>query len=277
MMRTQIPQARPLSYRPPDAAPDTGSSMARTTGYQAHPWPTSINRQRAAGYCQVNEKLVDRPPRYWARASREPAMLGIKNGRRPQLDNTVCPDGHRPVVRDTPVKRLTDAHDPERGCVGFTETSPLVRQSGCRPRVSSARATRRQGLRGADRAPSAPVNVDLADVERALDHRRARCEERTPVATEGARFRRARGATIPAKRADKLTPRPRDTRVSVLSFKSYWARSMPLMWVQCRSARSPSCSWDRPCAVLSLRTCRPSARRTPSTTEHRGWNGWTRP
>ena len=41
-------------------------------------------------YCQVNEKLVDRPPRYWARASREPAMLGIKNGRRPQLDNTAA-------------------------------------------------------------------------------------------------------------------------------------------------------------------------------------------
>ena len=41
------------------------------------------------GYCQVDAKLVDRPPRYWARASREPAMLGIKNGRRPQLDNTL--------------------------------------------------------------------------------------------------------------------------------------------------------------------------------------------
>ena len=44
--------------------------------------------QRDRGYRQVDEKLVDRPPRYWARASREPAMLGIKNGRRPQLDNT---------------------------------------------------------------------------------------------------------------------------------------------------------------------------------------------
>ena len=107
-------------------------------------------------------------------------------------------------------------------------------------------STRRQGLRGGDRAPSAQVYVDLADVARALDHRRARCEERTPVATEGEPRRRARGVTIPAKSAAKLTPRPRDTRVSVLSFRSYWARSMPLMWVQCRSARSPSCSWDRP-------------------------------
>ena len=50
-----------------------------------------------SGYCQVDEKLVDRPPRYWARASREPAMRGINNGRRPQLDNTqlVADYGHR--------------------------------------------------------------------------------------------------------------------------------------------------------------------------------------
>ena len=39
-------------------------------------------------YCQVDEKLVDHPPRCWARARREPAMLGIRNGRQPQLDNT---------------------------------------------------------------------------------------------------------------------------------------------------------------------------------------------
>ena len=40
------------------------------------------------GYCQVDEKLVDLPPRYWARARREPAILGIRNGHQPQLDNT---------------------------------------------------------------------------------------------------------------------------------------------------------------------------------------------
>ena len=39
-------------------------------------------------HCQVDEKLVEQPPRYWAPARREPAMLGIKNGRQPQLDNT---------------------------------------------------------------------------------------------------------------------------------------------------------------------------------------------
>ena len=40
------------------------------------------------GYCQVDAKLVDRPPRYCARVRREPAMLGIRNGCQPQLDNT---------------------------------------------------------------------------------------------------------------------------------------------------------------------------------------------
>ena len=40
-------------------------------------------------YCQVDEKLADRPPRYWARVRREPAMLGIRNGCQPQLDSTL--------------------------------------------------------------------------------------------------------------------------------------------------------------------------------------------
>ena len=42
------------------------------------------------GHCQVDEKLVDQPSRYWAPARRDPAMLGIKNGRQSQLDNTLC-------------------------------------------------------------------------------------------------------------------------------------------------------------------------------------------
>ena len=171
-----------------------------------------------------------------------------------------------PQSRDSPTHMIqsVDASASQkrhRSCahrVAVPGSRPLARHDAARavhalawPHAHRAGAaaptsTRRQGLRGGDRAPSAQVNVDLADVERALDHRRARCEERTPVATEGERFRRARGATIPAKSAATLTPRPRDTRVSVLSFRSYWARSMPLMWVQCRSARSPSCSWDRP-------------------------------
>ena len=41
------------------------------------------------GYCQVDQELVDLPPRYWARARREPAILGIRNGHQPQLDNTM--------------------------------------------------------------------------------------------------------------------------------------------------------------------------------------------
>ena len=53
-------------------------------------------------YGSVDATLVDRPPRSWARASREPAMLGTNNGRRPQLDTTVRShqrgiDRHRPT------------------------------------------------------------------------------------------------------------------------------------------------------------------------------------
>ena len=109
--------------------------------------------------------------------------------------NRVAVPGSRPLARHDaarPAHALAWRHAHREGAAAPTSTS-----------------TRRQGRRGGDRAPSAQVYVDLADVERALDHRRTRCEERTPVATEGERFRRARGATIPAKRTDKLTPRPR--------------------------------------------------------------------
>ena len=37
---------------------------------------------------KLTQKRVDLPPRYWARARREPAMLGIRNGCQPRLDNT---------------------------------------------------------------------------------------------------------------------------------------------------------------------------------------------
>ena len=47
------------------------------------------------GHCQVDENHVDRPPRYWALARREPTMLGIKNSRQLQLNNTpLRPRGH---------------------------------------------------------------------------------------------------------------------------------------------------------------------------------------
>ena len=38
--------------------------------------PAHAAHDAAHRYCQVDEKLVERPPRYWARVSREPAMLG---------------------------------------------------------------------------------------------------------------------------------------------------------------------------------------------------------
>ena len=61
-------------------------------------------REPRRRYCQVDEKLVELPPRYWARASREPAMLGIRNGRQPQLDNT-SGKGVTAVGTVTPVGR----------------------------------------------------------------------------------------------------------------------------------------------------------------------------
>ena len=67
-----------------------------------------------SGYCQVDEKLVDRPPRYWARASREPAMLGIRNGRQPQLDNTIW-GHHAGRGRPAPPGRLLRCVRPEIG------------------------------------------------------------------------------------------------------------------------------------------------------------------
>ena len=100
-----------------------------------------------AGYCQVNEKLVDRPPRYWARASREPAMLGINNGRRPQLDNTFkepAPFGERALSRnvrtDTPAasprsearSRPTTQHLPDEGY-----GCEVCRDTGYRPNTAN--------------------------------------------------------------------------------------------------------------------------------------------
>ena len=53
-------------------------------------WRTfsTISAEVHSWHCQVDEKLVERPPRYWAPARREPAMLDIKNGRQLQLDKT---------------------------------------------------------------------------------------------------------------------------------------------------------------------------------------------
>ena len=66
----------------------------------------------SGGHCQVDEQLVDRPPRCWAPTRREPAMLGIKNDRQLQLDNTargttvVVP----PTKAATAMRYLLDKH-----------------------------------------------------------------------------------------------------------------------------------------------------------------------
>ena len=71
---------------PPSAGEPPGTRQGPTSG--PRPGRPAEPRPLFRRYCQVDEKLVDRPPRCWARASREPAMRGINNGRRPQLDNT---------------------------------------------------------------------------------------------------------------------------------------------------------------------------------------------
>ena len=85
-----LPRERVPTIRICMQSPDESKTGERLAPYATVSWW----REQIAywtGYCQVDEKLVDRPPRYWARASREPAMLGIKSGRRSQLDNTsVC-------------------------------------------------------------------------------------------------------------------------------------------------------------------------------------------
>ena len=65
--------------------------MAGQATAHRHP-PVSLSdpdRQGDHAHSQVDEKLVECPPRYWAPVRREPAILGTKSGRQPQLDNTV--------------------------------------------------------------------------------------------------------------------------------------------------------------------------------------------
>ena len=111
-----------------------------TTRVSALRKPPSSRPQRATRYCQVDEKLVDRPPRYWARASREPAMLGIRNGRQPQLDNTlrgVRADGHeRP---DDVCRHRVLAHaDGRSGSRDWGTRMTFASQRGARHRVRAA-------------------------------------------------------------------------------------------------------------------------------------------
>ena len=107
-------------------------------------------------YGSVDATLVDRPPRGWARASREPAMLGTNNGRRPQLDTTVrshqrgigrhrptdavaaCPK-HVGVQGESCLQPQRLADTPQRvGVVGLVDQPSERRSSGDRS-GSSAR------------------------------------------------------------------------------------------------------------------------------------------
>ena len=104
LRRTSAPLFVRRAVGPPRTA--TSSSNTRThqdgSAARAHghlpplPIPCIEHREQShpapgGGYCQVDEKLIDLPPRYWAPARREPAMMGIRNGRQAQLDNTMPP------------------------------------------------------------------------------------------------------------------------------------------------------------------------------------------
>ena len=88
-MPTRSTATRETSWRRRGQRNLRNSTVVTVRRHPGHRHSSRRNdREARRGYCQVDEKLVARPPRYWARASREPAMLGIRNGRQPQLDNT---------------------------------------------------------------------------------------------------------------------------------------------------------------------------------------------
>ena len=127
----------------------------------------------SACHSQVDATLVDRPPRGWARASREPAMLGTNNGRRPQLDTTVR-SHQRGIGRHRPTDAVA-ACPKHVGVQGESCLQPqrladtpqrvgVVGAGG--PAVGEALLRRQIGVFGED--PSGPLGrppqaVDLSD------------------------------------------------------------------------------------------------------------------
>ena len=88
---------------------------------------SSIVHARPTRHCQVDEKHVVRPPRYWAPARREPAMLDIKNSRQPQLDNTVRRALGRPVRKLRTAQGLSQEQLAERADLHWTHISGIER------------------------------------------------------------------------------------------------------------------------------------------------------
>ena len=95
--------------------------------------------QQAAGYCQVDEKLVDLPQRYWVRARPEPTMLGIRNGRQPHLDNTSARIPPAMASSSTPNTSPSAPTCPPRGRT--SSTSPTT-PAGARMNSSASPGTR---------------------------------------------------------------------------------------------------------------------------------------
>ena len=148
-------------------------------------------------YGSVDAKLVDRPPRGWARASREPAMLGTNNGRRPQLDTTVR-SHQRGIGRHRPTDAVA-ACPKHVGVQGESCLQPqrladtpqrvgVVGAGG--PAVGEALLRRQIGVFGED--PSGPLGrppqaVDLSDGagngrhQRSTPHRSVSEDPRAPL------------------------------------------------------------------------------------------------
>ena len=158
-----VPRLR-FSRRPPAHA-STGPAGRHLAPRQGQVW--------FVRYGPVDATLVDRPPRGWARASREPAMLGTNNGRRPQLDTTVR-SHQRGIGRHRPTDAVA-ACPKHVGVQGESCLQPqrladtpqrvgVVGASG--PAVGEALLRRQIGVFGED--PSGPLGrppqaVDLSD------------------------------------------------------------------------------------------------------------------
>ena len=203
------------------------------------------------GYCQVDDKLVDRPPRYWARASREPAMLGIRNGRQPQLESLVVSLAIRGDrrIRFTGVRAISWPR---------FESAPRIRVSphwGCSTAIRTTRAATSRRVIGRPRPRRAlPSDVwaslsgtsgrIVSGVTRAATSRSYRC------ALETSMHRRSRTATTGHRRLHASS-------VARVERGKKWRVSRASTWCVIRPTSQPisASSLDAPAKTSS--GCRP--------------------
>ena len=201
----------------------------------------------SACHSQVDAKLVDRPPRGWARASREPAMLGTNNGRRPQLDKTVR-SHQRGIGRHRPTDAVA-ACPKHVGVQGESCLQPqrladtpqrvgVVGAGG--PAVGEALLRRQIGVFGED--PSGPLGhppqaVDLSDGAGNGRHQRS-----TPHRSVSERSTRATVERQPAAErlviGDVCGPQP--YAAATAASRASWHRRAPAGG-RCRGSSVDAC------------------------------------